>query len=74
MFSRPLFAASLTVVIVDGYMYEGGVINMKRLQVALDEMTHREQGVLEKEYHDFKNFHKGKEAEHVEEMGRNGRS
>ncbi|EDQ98306.1 uncharacterized protein LACBIDRAFT_242223, partial [Laccaria bicolor S238N-H82] len=44
---------------LDGYTNEGGVINTKRLQVILDEMTPWEQGVFEKEYSDL-NWYKGK--------------
>jgi 5'-3' exoribonuclease 1 len=64
--SRPLFAALLTVV-VDGYINEGGVINTKRLQVILDEMSQWEQEVFEKEYSDM-NWYKGKQTKHVKEM------
>jgi 5'-3' exoribonuclease 1 len=35
---------------LDRYMNEGGAINTRRLQVALDEMVRWEQEVFEKEY------------------------
>jgi 5'-3' exonuclease len=43
------------------------VINVKRLQVILDEMAQWEQEVFEKEYADM-NWYKGKQAKHVKEM------
>jgi 5'-3' exoribonuclease 1 len=51
----------------DGSMNEGGAINMRRLQVALDKMARWEQEVFEKEYADV-NWYKGKQAKHVKEM------
>ena len=62
-----LLSAALLTVVADGYINEGGVINTKRLQVILDEMTQWEQGVFEKEYSDL-NWYKGKQAKHVKEM------
>ena len=53
MSSRPLFAASL-IVVVDGYISEGGIINTKKLQVILDDMTQREQEMFEKEERVFR--------------------
>jgi len=64
--SLPFFAALLTVI-EDGYINEGGVINTKRLQVILDEMTRWEQEVFEKEYSDL-NWYNGEQAKHVKEM------
>ena len=52
---------------VDGYINENGVINVKRLQVVLDEMAQWEQEVFEKEYSDL-NWFKGKQAKHLKEM------
>ncbi|XP_006459675.1 hypothetical protein AGABI2DRAFT_184268 [Agaricus bisporus var. bisporus H97] len=52
---------------LEGYINEGGVINVKRLQVILDEMARWEQDVFEKEYADL-NWFKGKQAKHVKEM------
>lgn len=43
------------------------MINVKRLQVILDEMARWEQDVFEKEYADL-NWFKGKQAKHVKEM------
>lgn len=57
----------LTHVFTDGYINESGVINVKRLQVVLDEMAQWEQEVFEKEYADL-NWFKGKQAKHVKEM------
>jgi 5'-3' exoribonuclease 1 len=58
---------SLTNSSSEGYLNQGGVINVKRLQVVLDEMARWEQGVFEKEYADV-NWFKGKQAKHVKEM------
>lgn len=52
---------------LDGYLNESGVINMKRLQVILDEMADWEREIFEKEYADL-NWYKGKQAKHVKEM------
>ncbi|KXN82677.1 5'-3' exoribonuclease 1, partial [Leucoagaricus sp. SymC.cos] len=52
---------------LDGYINESGVINVKRLQVILDEMAQWEQEVFEKEYADL-NWYKGKQAKHMKEM------
>lgn len=52
---------------LDGYINEGGVINPKRLQVVLDEMTIWEREIYEKEYADS-NWFKGKRSKHVQEM------
>ncbi|KAJ3572931.1 hypothetical protein NP233_g2767 [Leucocoprinus birnbaumii] len=52
---------------LDGYINEGGVINVKRLQVVLDEMAQWEREVFEKEYADL-NWFKGKQDKHVKEM------
>lgn len=43
------------------------MINVKRLQVILNEMAEWEQEVFEKEYADL-NWYKGKQAKHVKEM------
>lgn len=43
------------------------MINVKRLQVILDEMARWEQDIFEKEYADV-NWLKGKQAKHVKEM------
>lgn len=43
------------------------MINVKRLQVVLDEMAQWEQEVFEKEFADL-NWFKGKQAKHVKEM------
>lgn len=51
----------------DGYLNESGVINMKRLQVILDEMADWEREIFEKEFADL-NWYKGKQAKHVKEM------
>lgn len=50
----------------DGYINENGTINVKRLQVILDEMADWERDVFEKEYADL-NWYKGKQAKHVKE-------
>ena len=50
-----------------GYMNEGGRIDMRRLQIVLDEMKIWEREVFEKEYADV-NWYKGKQIKHVEEM------
>ncbi|KAF5326675.1 hypothetical protein D9619_004005 [Psilocybe cf. subviscida] len=52
---------------LDGYMNEGGKINVKRLQVVLDEMAQWEQEVFEKEYADI-NWYKGKQDKHVKQL------
>jgi len=52
---------------LEGYINESGVINVKRLQVVLDEMAHWERDVFEKEYAD-QNWYKGKQAKHIKEM------
>ncbi|KAG1852740.1 exonuclease II [Suillus subluteus] len=52
---------------LDGYINEGGVINTKRLQVVLDEMTIWEREIFEKEYADS-NWFKGKRSKHVQEL------
>ncbi|KAK0205111.1 exonuclease II [Desarmillaria ectypa] len=52
---------------LDGYLNEGGKINLLRLQVVLDEMAKWEQEVFEKEYADL-NWYKGKQSKHVQEM------
>lgn len=51
----------------DGYINESGIINVKRLQVILDEMAEWEKEVFQKEYADM-NWYKGKQAKHVKEM------
>jgi 5'-3' exoribonuclease 1 len=55
----------------DGYINEGGKINVKRLQVVLDEMAQWEQEVFEKEYADI-NWYKGKQDKHMKQL-ENGR-
>jgi 5'-3' exoribonuclease 1 len=45
----------------DGYINQGGVINTKRLQVVLDEMTIWERDIFEKENSDSTLF-KGKQS------------
>ena len=52
---------------IDGYINESGTIQVKRLQVILDEMAQWEREVFEKEYADI-NWYKGKQAKHVKEM------
>ncbi|KAI6154652.1 exonuclease II [Pisolithus tinctorius] len=52
---------------LDGYLNDGGTINMKRLQRVLDEMGVWEREVFEKEYADLSWF-KGKQRKHVKEM------
>ncbi|KAF7331483.1 5'-3' exoribonuclease 1 [Mycena kentingensis (nom. inval.)] len=52
---------------MDGYINENGVVDVKRLQVVLDEMGEWEQEVFEKEYADL-NWYKGKQAKVVKEM------
>ena len=49
---------------IDGYINESGKINTTRLQVVLDEMTHWEREVFEKEYSDL-NWYKGKQPKYV---------
>ena len=51
----------------DGYINESGKINMKRLQVVLDEMRVWEREIFEKGYADA-NWFKGKQSEHGREM------
>ncbi|KAG2352965.1 hypothetical protein BDR07DRAFT_782713 [Suillus spraguei] len=55
------------LTISDNYINEGGVINTKRMQIVLDEMTIWERKIFEKEYVDS-NWFKGKRSKHVEEM------
>ncbi|KAF8055536.1 exonuclease II, partial [Lyophyllum atratum] len=52
---------------MDGYINEGGTINVQRLQLVLDEMAQWEQEVFEKEYADS-NWYKGKQAKQMKEM------
>ncbi|KAJ7608732.1 exonuclease II [Roridomyces roridus] len=52
---------------LDGYINESGTINLRRLQVVLDEMAAWEQEVFEKEYADL-NWYKGKQVKHMKEM------
>lgn len=52
---------------LDGYINENGTINVKRLQVILDEMADWERDIFEKEYADL-NWYKGKQAKHVKEI------
>ncbi|KAI0091131.1 exonuclease II [Irpex rosettiformis] len=52
---------------LEGYINEGGTINVKRLQVIMNEMAVWEQEVFEREYADL-NWYKGKQAKHVKEM------
>ena len=52
--------------VIDGYINESGNINTTRLQVVLDEMTHWEQEVFEREYSDM-NWYKSKQAKYVKE-------
>lgn len=51
----------------DGYINESGTINMKRLQVVLNEMRIWEREIFEKEYADA-NWFKGKQSKHALEM------
>ncbi|KAF8123400.1 exonuclease II [Boletus edulis] len=51
---------------LDGYINESGAINMKRLQVVLDEMRIWEREIFEKEYADA-NWFKGKQRKHGHE-------
>lgn len=53
-------------ILLDGYINENGTINVKRLQVILDEMADWERDIFEKEYADL-NWYKGKQAKHVKE-------
>lgn len=53
--------------LLDGYINESGLINPTRLQVVLDEMTHWEREIFEKEYADL-NWYMGKQAKHVKAM------
>lgn len=53
--------------LADGYINDGGVINVHRLQVVLDEMAAWEREIFEKEYADL-NWFKGKQIKHVREM------
>jgi 5'-3' exoribonuclease 1 len=53
----------LTVSSPAGYINESGTIDMKRLQVVLDEMKIWEREIFEKEYGDV-NWFKGKQTEH----------
>lgn len=50
-----------------GYINQAGVIDTKRLQVILDEMTIWEREVFEREYSDV-NWYKGKQEKYVKEM------
>ncbi|KAF8975312.1 exonuclease II [Cyathus striatus] len=52
---------------LDGYINESGTINVKRLQVILDEMAQWEQYVFQKEYADL-NWYKGKQLKPVQDM------
>ncbi|KAF9001496.1 XRN 5'-3' exonuclease N-terminus-domain-containing protein [Cyathus striatus] len=52
---------------LDGYINESGTINVKRLQVILDEMAQWEQDVFQKEYADL-SWYKGKQLKHVQDM------
>ncbi|KAG9314778.1 XRN 5'-3' exonuclease N-terminus-domain-containing protein [Chiua virens] len=52
---------------LDGYLNESGTINMKRLQVVLDEMKIWEREIFEKEYADA-NWFKGKQSKHMRQM------
>ena len=51
----------------DGYLNEQGTLNLRRLQVVLDEMVVWEQEVFEKEYADM-NWYKGKQTKYTKEM------
>lgn len=51
----------------DGYINESGTINMKRLQVVLDEMRIWEREIFEKEYADASWF-KGRQRKHGNEI------
>ena len=50
-----------------GYINEGGMINLVRLQKVLDEMKIWEREVFEREYADL-NWYKGKQQKYVQEM------
>lgn len=51
-------------VFSDGYINENGTINMKRLQVLLNEMRIWEREIFEKAYADI-NWFKGKQSKHA---------
>ena len=51
----------------EGYINESGTINVKRLQVSVNEMANWERGVFEKEYADV-SWYKGKQAKHMKEI------
>lgn len=66
--NRPfIFRCRLSFPRVDGYINESGTINMRRLQVVLDEMGQWEKEIFEKEYADL-NWYKGKQTKHIKEM------
>lgn len=52
---------------VGGYLNDSGVIDVKRLQVILNEMAEWEQGVFEQEFSDL-NWYKGKQSKHVKDL------
>ncbi|KAG6331105.1 hypothetical protein ID866_7983 [Astraeus odoratus] len=52
---------------LDGYLNDGGTINVRRLQCILDEMTIWDREAFEKEYADL-NWFKGKQSKHTKEM------
>lgn len=52
---------------LDGYINESGKINLRRLQVVLDEMKLWEQEIFQKEYVDM-NWYKGKQSKHLKEI------
>ena len=52
---------------IGGYINDAGVIDTKRLQVILTEMTVWEREVFEREYSDH-NWYKGKQEKYVREM------
>jgi 5'-3' exoribonuclease 1 len=66
IFSHP---TNSYVLLIDEYLNESWTINMKRLQVVLDEMGHWEREIFEKEYADM-NLYKGKRGKHIKEMER----
>lgn len=54
---------------LDGYINESGTINMKRLQVLLNELRIWEREIYEKVYADT-NWFKGKQSKHDVEIAR----
>jgi 5'-3' exoribonuclease 1 len=57
------FYTNVSHFIAGGYINNGGTIEIKRLQVILDEMADWEREVFEKEYSDL-SWYKGKQVKH----------